>query len=134
MSEAANPPCGEGLARVELGFPLRGGPTASFTTTGGDLYVTARRFEHGGPFDPAPGEGSTLGFFGPQERQPSYDEQRNVVTNVLVETRVLENRFSKFELPAGRYWAWTSNGGDLVVVSCARDGVSDAVPFTAQPA
>lgn len=61
----AGMPCGEGASRVELGSPHRGGPTAVFTTRGGTLYVTARRFESGGAFDPGPGRGVTLVFVGP---------------------------------------------------------------------
>lgn len=122
------PPCGEGVSRAELGFPYRGGPTALFTTVGGDLVVTARRFEHGGTFDPAPGQGVTTVFVGPEDRPPTFDEQRNVVTNSIVELTVWEGQPTSLKLPGGRYWVWSSTGGDLVIASCSEAGVTDPSP------
>lgn len=98
---ATVPPCGDGHAHVELGNPKWGGPTAEFTTTGGPLYVTARRFEHGGPVDPA--VGATLMFVGPVDRPPTFDEQRTAVTNASTELTVREKQFAAFEPSAGRY-------------------------------
>ncbi|MGI8983192.1 MAG: hypothetical protein ACR2HM_01450 [Acidimicrobiales bacterium] len=126
---AAQPPCGEGLARVELGFPKWGGPTAEFTTIGGPLYATARRFEHGGPFDPP--QGVTLVFVGPADRPPTFDEQRSTVSNVISELMVREKLFTEFELAPDRYWLWNSSGGDIVVVSCETAGVTGAVGVVA---
>jgi hypothetical protein len=127
-NEPAGMPCGEGASRVELGSPHRGGPTAVFTTRGGTLYVTARRFESGGAFDPGPGRGVTLVFLGPADRPPTLDEQRGVVTNTLVELTVRQDQFMSFDLPAGRYWLWTSTGGDVVVASCTESALSDPAP------
>lgn len=117
-------PCGDGVSRAELGSPYLGGPTAEFTAKEGTLYVTARRFEHGGPFDPA--KGSTAIYMGPADRPPAWDQQRNVVANTALQLHVEESDFTHFELPVGRYWLWSSNGGDVVVVSCSEGGVSDA--------
>ncbi|MGI9079224.1 MAG: hypothetical protein ACR2GF_00100 [Acidimicrobiales bacterium] len=124
-----SPPCGDGASRVELGHPAPGGPTARFTTQGGPLYVAAGGFEHGGYFDPAPGNGRTVAYVGRDEQPPTYDEQRNIVTNKLVELPVRENRFTNFDLPPGRYWLWTS-GVDVLVVSCSEGALTDPVPVT----
>ena len=125
---AGGMPCGDGTSRIELGSPHRGGPTALFTTRGGTLYVTARRFESGGAFDPGPGQGVTLVFIGPADRPPTLDEQRGVVTNTQVELTVRQNQFMPFELAAGRYGLWTSTGGDVVVASCAEGSLTDPAP------
>lgn len=52
------PPCGpEGVAKADLGRPWT--EYAEFTTQGGQIYVTASGFSHGGVFDAAVGEGRT---------------------------------------------------------------------------
>ncbi len=121
-------PCGEGLGRVELGSPYLGGPTGNFTTDGSPFYVSARRFEHGGPFDPA--KGSTAVYLGPADHPPTWDQQRNVVSDTAAEIHVDENDFTRVDLPGGRYWLWSSNGGDLVVVTCTAGGVTDPKPVS----
>lgn len=127
-TSGATVPCGDGVSRVELGSPYLGGPTAEFSAKAGTLYITARRFEHGGPFDPA--KGSSAIYVGPADRQPTWDQQRNIVSNFTAQVHVEENDFSPVELAAGRYWLWSSNGGDVVVVSCAEGGVSDTKNVT----
>lgn len=127
----AGPPCGEGVSRVELGFPHRSGPTALFTTKGGPLYLTARQFDHTGLFGSS--QGQTAVFIGPEDLPPTFDDQRGVVTNTQVQLSVKENEFMPFELAAGRYWLWTSTGGGILVVSCIEGGVSNPVPVTGGP-
>jgi hypothetical protein len=117
-------PCGDGVTRVELGSPYLGGPTAEFSAKGGVLFLTARRFQHGGPFDAA--NGSTAIYMGPADHPPEWDQQRNLVSNTTLQVHVEEREFTHFELPAGRYWLWSSNGGDVVVVSCTEGGLSSA--------
>ena len=78
------------------------------------------------PFDP--GHGTTAIYLGPADRPPTWDQQRNVVSNTTVQFRVDEKEFSRAELSAGRYWLWSSDGGDVVVVSCSDSGVGDAEP------
>ena len=44
-------PCGGNPAGfVELGSPYEGGKIAEFTTSGNEIYITARKFEHAGIF------------------------------------------------------------------------------------
>jgi hypothetical protein len=120
-------PCGEASASTaELGSPYRGGPTAEFTTSGGTIFVTARRFEHGGVLDPQ--QGVTAIYVGRSATRPSWDQQRNTVSNSIATLTVREGDYGKVSVSSGRYWLWTSTGGDILIVSCRRDGVSDPHP------
>jgi hypothetical protein len=126
-SSSTTLPCdGAPVSVAELGSPYRTGPTAEFTTTGGVLFVTARRFEHGGVFDPE--RGVTAIYIGPAAKPPTWDQERNVVSNVSKTITVQEKEYSQLNLPPGRYWLWTSTGGDIQVSSCQSGGVTDPLP------
>ena len=120
-------PCdGNPASQVELGYPHEGGPVAEFVTSGEPIYVIARRFEHSGIFGSF--RGSTAINIGNVAILPSYDERRNTITNSFKNISIKEKDFGEVDLPAGRYWLWSSAGGDIVVYSCDPNGVSDPKP------
>jgi len=119
-------PC-EPKSQVELGSPYQmNGQVAEFTTNGEGLYITARRFPHSGFSGSSPG--STAIFMGDSSALPEYDSQRDITTNTVKTISLSETKYAEFELPAGRYWLWSSAGGDIVVYSCDPNGVSDPKP------
>lgn len=122
------PPCRDSPASsAELGSPQRlSGRTARFSTDGSTVYVTARSFEKGGPLDPE--QGLTAVWVGHNDVTPRYDEQSGRVLGATERIMVREGDFGAIDLDAGRYWLWTSTGGDVLAISCARRGVSDAEP------
>jgi hypothetical protein len=95
---------------------------AEFTTIGGTLFVTAYGFSHGGILDPE--VAGTAIYFGLADQPPTWDRQTNP-SNLQAEIFVVEDDFTKVDLPAGRYWVLTSNGANVAIVSCEEDGVSD---------
>lgn len=123
---AAPEPCPDGTT-LELGIPsLIGDRFAKFTTAGGRVWVTVRSFSHGGIFDPELGRATIQ--VGHASQPPTYNERSGRTTNVLVETRVVEDTWSAVDLDPGRYWLWPSGGTNVVVRSCQPDGVSDPAP------
>lgn len=118
-------PCGESpSSAVNLGSPYRlSSLPAEFTTTGGEIFITARRFEHGGIFDPE--QGITAIYIGHAETPPSWDRQRNIVSNTLEELTINEGEYGKVTLPAGRYWLWTTTGGDIQLISCRPKAITN---------
>ena len=119
-------PC-EPKSQVELGSPYQiNGQVAEFTTSGEKLYITARRFPHSGFSGSSPG--STAIFMGDSSALPEYDSQRDITTNTIKTISLSETKYAEFELPAGRYWLWSSSGGDIVIYSCEEGGVSDPKP------
>jgi hypothetical protein len=119
-------PC-EPKSQVELGSPYQmNGQVAEFTTSGDKLYITARRFPHSGFSGSSPG--STAIFMGDSSALPEYDSQRDTTTNTVKTISLSETKYAEFELPAGRYWLWSSSGGDVVIYSCEEGGVSDPKP------
>jgi len=119
-------PC-EPKSQVELGSPYRiNGQVAEFTTNGGKLYITAKRFPHSGFSGSS--LGSTAIFMGNSSALPEYDSQRDITTNTVKNISLSETKYVEFELPAGRYWLWSSSGGDIVIYSCEEGGVSDPKP------
>ena len=120
-SQAADelPPCGTSATQVPLGSPYRGShPVAYFTTDGSDVYISARKFSHGGALDPK--TGVTGIWIGDATTPPTYDEQRSIISNTKLNFYVEEGKHKKAQLPAGRYWLWTSPGGDIVAESCGQ--------------
>jgi hypothetical protein len=119
-------PCnGNPASQVELGYPHIGGSTAEFTTSGNEIYVIARRYEHGILL---PSRGGTGIYVGVYTALPVHDSRRSTISNVYQETTALEKDYGKLTLPAGRYWLWSSAGGDIVIYSCDPNGVSDPKP------
>jgi hypothetical protein len=119
-------PCnGAPASQVELGYPHIGNLTAEFTTSGGEIYVVARRYEHGILL---PSRRATGIYFGYASNPPSWNSPRNIVSNVYKKITVWEKDYGTLTLPAGRYWLWSSAGGDIVVYSCEVNGVSDPKP------
>ncbi|HET7641096.1 MAG TPA: hypothetical protein VFK47_20470 [Ktedonobacteraceae bacterium] len=112
--------CGAAATQVALGSPYQGkdNPAAYFTTDGSDILVSARHFEHGGIFDPKTGR--TGIWIGGAATPPSLNEQSSQVANTKLELTVQEGKHKMAQLPAGRYWLWTSTGGDIVVASCGQ--------------
>jgi hypothetical protein len=123
-------PDGDGTA-LDLGDPYRGQEAAEFDTDGGRVWVTARAFPSGGMFDPDVGR--TRISVGPASTAPVYDEQAGRVLGPEAEVDVVEATWSALDLPAGRWWLWSSTGGDVRVRSCTDGGVADAVPARAAP-
>ncbi len=127
-SPTAQPlPCGGNPASsVELGYPYVGTSTAEFTTSGDPLFVTARYFSHG--LLVPEGQGLAGIHVGSSATPPTWDRQRSIISNTIETVYVKEGEYGTLTLPAGRYWLWSSSGGDIVVFSCTPDGVSDPRP------
>jgi hypothetical protein len=120
-------PCGGNPASfVELGSPYEGGKIAEFTTSGNEIYITARKFEHAGIFGSF--RGSTAINVGDIDILPTYNEKQNIITNATKIISIKEKDYGALTLPAGRYWLWSSSGGDIVIYSCEEGGVSDPKP------
>lgn len=118
-------PCPDGTS-VELGSPYRPGPQAKFSTVGGEVWITARAFEHGGIFDPETGR---TGIYIGTSSEPLTDHpQSGRVGNAVLKTSVVERSWSKIHIPAGDYRLWSTSGGDVIVRSCEPEGVFDPVP------
>ncbi len=109
-------PCGNFAKVISLGKPRVGGEVAYFNTEGGDIYITATGFEHGGYFDPDVGK--TMVYVGKADKLPTYNEQSSAVSNATAELLITENKYTHYLLEAGRYWAWTSNGVEVRIASC----------------
>ncbi len=123
--DEAGPPCIDNPASTaRLGSPCRGGPAASFTTDGSQLFVSARHFEHGGVLDPP--RGVTRIFFGRTSVTRTFDEQSGVVTGFTADVTVREGAHARVLLRPGRYWVWTTIGGDVALISCSRHAVRGA--------
>jgi len=112
------PQCGAAATQLALGSPYRGvnSPASYFTTDGSDIFISARHFEHGGFLDSETGVASI--WIGDAATPPTYDEQSGQVANTKVSVPVREGKHKRIQLPKGRYWLWTSIGGDVVVASC----------------
>lgn len=125
---SSTPPCLDSPASsADLGSPQRlSGRTARFSTDGSTVYVTARQFEKGGPFDPE--RGLTAVWVGPGEQEPRYDEQSGEVLGATTSIMVPEGEYGELELDPGRYWLWTSTGGDVRALSCEPAGITDPAP------
>lgn len=102
---------------------FRGTIPASFSTDGSEFLVLVSDFEHGGFFDPDVGRSAV--YFGPTSAPPSWDRQRNVVSNVVLQLTATEVVPMRVNLPAGRYWIWVSNFPDLKLVGCTPGAVTD---------
>jgi len=119
-------PCdGNPASFVELGSPYLTKSTAEFTTAGGEIYVIARRYEHGILLPERGGSGIYVGVL---NQLPVWDKQTSKIINAYKETIIKEKDYGALTLPAGRYWLWSSSGGDIVVYSCEEGGVSDPKP------
>jgi len=119
-------PCGGNPASfVELGSPYLTKSTAEFTTVGGEIYIIARRYEHGILLPERGGSGIYVGLL---NQLPFWDKQTSKITNVYKEITIKEKDYGTLTLPAGRYWLWSSSGGDIVIYSCEEGGVSDPKP------
>ena len=118
--------CPSMAERVELGRPGQSGPPAEFTTSGANLYVSARGFLHGGPLDPR--ISITMVSVGPADKPPTWDQQRNLITNLQEQVEVREGQLSLLRLPAGRYWLWTSNTVSITLESCQAGNISAVRP------
>ena len=119
-------PC-EPKSQVELGSPYRiNGQVAEFTTSGGKLYITAKRFPHSG-FSGSWDQITTLNF-GVTDNLPEVDMQRGIITNTVRSTYLAEKKYVEVEFPPGKYWLLSGVGGDIVVYSCEEGGVSDPKP------
>lgn len=118
-------PCPDGTT-LDLDDPYRTGPQALFSAAGGEVWVTARSFSHGGIFDPE--VGLTTIYIGTEAEPLIHQQQSSRVDNAVVKTHVEEGTWSSVELPEGRYRLWSSTGGDVWVRSCQPDGVTDPQP------
>ncbi|MGI8536261.1 MAG: hypothetical protein ACR2K2_07105 [Mycobacteriales bacterium] len=124
---ASTLPCAD-ATEVELGSPYTyasRGP-AYFSTSGGTVYLVARRFEQGGFLDvPHP---RTLFSVGPGSTPPVVDPQAATVAGVRSEVQAGADEWVPVDLPAGQWWVLSSNGGDVRAASCVPGGVSDPDP------
>jgi hypothetical protein len=119
-------PCGGNPASfVELGSPYLTNPVAEFTTAGGEIYIVARRYEHGILLPERGGSGVYIGFL---NQLPVWNKQTSKIANAYKEIIIKEKDYGTLILPAGRYWLWSSSGGDIVIYSCEEGGVSDPKP------
>jgi len=119
-------PC-EPKSQVELGSPYRiNGQVAEFTTNGGKLYITAKRFPHSG-FSGSWDQITALNF-GVADNLPEIDMQRGVITNTAESTYLAEKKYAEVEFLPGRYWLLSGVGGSIVIYSCEEGGVSDPKP------
>lgn len=120
-------PCnGNPAEKIELGSPYNGGPTAEFTSSGELIYITARYYNHNGIFGSF--SGSTAINIGSAATPPAYDEKTGKIANSIKSISVPEGEYGNLSLPAGRYWLWSSSGGDIVAVSCKPGAISDPLP------
>src|SRR5256885_13907995 len=122
LSTTVSHPC-QGKPAAEIGLGSANELPAQFTTAGGEIFIT-KRFEHG---DLDPERGITRMNIGPVSHIPTYDKRSGSisVSKDATELYVDEMRYGRVTLPPGRYWLWSSNGGDVRVVSCEANGVSD---------
>jgi len=120
------PPCvGHPVSSIELGWPHVGGAVAEFTTNGSEIYITARRFQHSGVLDPK--KWIVDVYVGKINKLPTWDQQRDIITNATSKITFDEGFYGKLKLEAGRYWLWTG-GDDILVISCDPNGLSDPKP------
>lgn len=117
------PPCGpDGEAKAELGYPWAG--YSEFSTQGGQIYVTASGFRHGGVFDAAVGEGRTRLHVGAGTPENFNAQGGSGPSNATLSIGVEEDSFVEIELPAGTFWLTSTNVAEIAVVSCTEGGVS----------
>ncbi|MEV4706449.1 hypothetical protein [Actinoplanes sp. NPDC049316] len=123
-----DPPCGGTPAsRAALGVPNTGETVAaSFTTTGGTLYITVHDLQRGG-FVPVPKGSQITAYIGPADTPPRPDPQQNV-TPIGWKVVVAEDRYQSFDLPAGRYWLQISYPGQTELLSCTPGAVTGTPP------
>jgi len=112
--------CNATVHKISLGYPYVdvNRPVAYFTTDGSTLDITAHAFNHGGIFGPA--VGTTAIYVGSADALATYDKQRSVVSNKKFDVHVTENKYTKLQPPVGRYWLWSTNGGDIEAASCGQ--------------
>jgi hypothetical protein len=110
---------------IELGYPHIGGDVAEFTTNGSEIYITARKFEHGGVMDPP--KWLVDVYVGRINELPNWDRERDIITNITSKITFEEGSYGKLKLEPGRYWLW-SGGNDILAISCEPNGVSDPKP------
>ena len=96
----------------------------TFTTDGSGLYLLATDFEHGGFFDPKVGVSSA--YFGLTTAPPSWDRQRDIVSNVVLQVTATENIPLRIELSAGDYWIWIRNSR-VVLIGCTPNALTNVV-------
>jgi hypothetical protein len=130
--QAQNPtssiPCAQPATTTEDLRSYLGTSPATFTTDGTALYVLLTKFEHGGLFDPK--TGASEAYFGSTDALPSWDAQRNIVTNTIKQDSVTENRPLRVDLPAGSYWIWVSNFPVIQLISCTAKALTNVTPAT----
>lgn len=119
-------PCATAASSTDNLRPSQDRPPAEFTTDGSPIYVTVSGYEHAQAFDPKVGR-STV-YVGHVERPPTFDAQRNIVTNVVRQIEAEENRPALLDLEPGRYWLWASNAPDLRLEGCGPKSVTEAKP------
>ncbi len=98
---------------------------ATFTTDGSGLYLLVTDFEHGGIFDSK--VGSSAAYFGLTTAPPSWDRQRSIVSNVVLQVSATENVPLRIELPAGHYWIWISRFVDVQLIGCTPNALTDVI-------
>lgn len=86
------------------------------------MYGTAYGFRHGHFGD---SEVGTTRLYVGEGAPKDFDSVRNRPSNALVNFRVVENDFTRFELPAGSYWLISTNYAEIAIVSCDNNGVSN---------
>ncbi len=125
--EPVTPPCaGAPPLLAALGSPS-GSQPAWFHTDGSPLYITARRFEHGGIFDPDVGQ--TAIYLGPAEVTPQL-LPNGYVRGATHSLSVREKTYGMIQLAAGSYWLTSSQGGDVLVIACSPNALTQVTPAT----
>lgn len=110
---------------IELGNPYVGKEVSEFTTNGGTFYVKSQKFDHAGIMTPE--QYNETIYIGEINKLPIWDHQKGIVVNAAQKINFKEGNYGEIRTSSGRYWLW-SGGGDVILVSCDPNGVSDPKP------
>jgi len=119
-------PCVPAAVSIPIGQSNPPERPATFRTDGAPIYLSANGFLHDQAFDPK--VGLTAIYFGAATELPTYDAQRNIVTNLRKEVTVREGSHLRVDLPRGDYWLWSSKGVFITLESCSKNGITDVTP------
>lgn len=119
-------PCNPATTSISIGQSSPPDRLATFRTDGNPIYISVSGFLHDQGFDPK--IGSTAIYLGPATELPTYDAQRNIVTNLQTQVTAREGSNVRVDLPAGDYWLWSSNHVSITLESCIKDGITNVTP------
>ncbi|GAB1645334.1 hypothetical protein [Krasilnikovia sp. MM14-A1259] len=120
-----DPPCGGTPAsRAELGVSNTdwAPDAATFTTSGGTLYVTVHDLARGSLISGPKGSQVNV-YIGSADTPPRLDAHQNV-TPLGWKVVVAEDHYQPIELPAGRYWLLVGYPAKTDLLSCTPGAVT----------